>query len=165
MTTFPSTRFPRPLVLRRATAAELMTRRPLSFMYDTPIQQAAALLRLHDLRAAPVIDAAGRPLGLVTASACQAWEEFSRRSSPKFFATLRSDWTPVSTIANPNIDVVRIDTPSREVIDALSRRRAWRVFVTEDNDELVGVISMADVLRHLGEQRRRVRRSGASSLC
>ena len=166
MTTFTSPRFSRPLVLRPTTAAELMTRRPLSFLHDTPIQQASALLRLHELRAAPVIDFEGRPLGLVTASACQTWEEFSRRASPQTFAAIGSDWTPVSEIASPHIDIVRIDTPIREVIDALVERRAWRLFVTEDAGELVGVISMADVLRHLADAPpRRVRRSGASSLC
>lgn len=166
MTTFTSPRFSRPLVLRPRTAAELMTRRPLSFLHDTPIQQVAALLRLHQLRAAPVIDFAGRPLGLVTASACLAWEEFSRRSSPRSFAATGSDWTPVSEIATPHINVVRVDTPMREVIDALVDRNAWRLFVTEDSGELVGVISMANVLKHLAEyQPRRVGRSGASSLC
>jgi CBS-domain-containing membrane protein len=176
MTMFTANRVSPPLVLNQGTAAELMSRRPLAFMHDTPIPQAAALLRLHELRAAPVIDFAGRPLGLVTVSACQAWEEFSRRSAAGTRTQTGSDWTPVSQIASPNIDLVRIDTPIRAVIDAFVERRTWRLFVTEGSvtegsGELVGTIRMADVLRHLaphclaGECRRRVRRAGASSLC
>jgi CBS domain-containing protein len=181
MTTFTAKRFSSPLVLSQGTAAELMKRQPLAFVHDTPIPQAAALLRLQELRAAPVIDFAGRPLGLVTVSACQAWEDFSRRSAAGTKIQTGSDWTPVSQITSPNIDLVRLDTPIHEVIDAFVERRTWRLFVTDGSvtesgatdgsGELVGTISMADVLRHLaphclaGECRRRVRRAGASSLC
>ena len=171
MTKFTEKRVSPLLALNRRTAVELMTPRPLSFVHDTPVQHASALLNLHELRAAPVIDFKGRPLGLVSASACLAWEDFSQRSAPKARAAIRSDWTPVSQIASPSIDLVPMDAPIRAVIDAFVERRVWRLFVTGDSGELAGAISMADVLRHLAprclaeEPRRRVRRAGASSLC
>jgi CBS-domain-containing membrane protein len=70
--------------LRLSTAAELMTPNPLSFDKGTPICKASAMLAYYALEAAPVVDGYGRLAGLVSASACAAWKEFSMRSSPHF---------------------------------------------------------------------------------
>ena len=60
----------RPMSLRLSTAAELMTASPLSFDTNTPIHKASALLKFHNLEAAPVVDEYGRPLGVVSSAAC-----------------------------------------------------------------------------------------------
>jgi CBS domain-containing protein len=166
MTTFAYPAAPRPLVLRLSTAAELMTPTPLSFAKLMPIQQAAALLRQHGLDAAPVVDDDGFPVGLVTVSACAAWEEFSHRSSPEAGLT-RSDWTSVAEIATPRIALVSVDAPSQAVVDRLVEERARRVYVVDRSGALAGAVSMTDVLRRLdvGGSRWRAPRSDAAQLC
>jgi CBS domain-containing membrane protein len=167
MTTFAYPAAPRPMVLRPFTAAELMTRNPVSFDQNMPIQQAFALLKHHRLEAAPLIDEQGRLAGVVTAAACAAWEEFSLRSSRHGFVPEDLDWTAVFEIASADVASVSQSASSREVIERLVERRTRRVYVVNDADMLVGVVSMADVLRHLiaGGDGRVVSRAGAARLC
>ncbi len=167
MTTFAYPAAPRPMVLRLSTAAELMTPSPLSFDKNMPIPKAMALLKLHELDAAPVIDEAGRLAGVVTAAACAAWEEFSLRSLPRGMVPEDLDRTAVFEIASPAVESVRHSATTREVIDRLVQRRARRIYVLDDRNELVGVVSMSDVLRQLSgsSDTWRVSRAGATHLC
>jgi CBS domain-containing protein len=134
------------MVLRSTTAAEMMTPSPLTFEAHTPIPKAFALLTHHRIDAAPVVDHFGRPVGIVTKSDCAAWEDFTRRSTRGEF---RLDWTPVSEIMSPSIELIRIDELSHVVLNALVERRVRRVYAIDDEGKLVGVISMSDALRHL----------------
>src|SRR5579872_3949960 len=56
----------RPLILRPRTAAELMSNNPLSIRCDTPVGEAGNFLVDHHISAAPVIDEAGRPIGVLS---------------------------------------------------------------------------------------------------
>ena len=149
MTRLMSTRRMRPRVLRPTTAGDIMTANPLSFDRSTPIQKAAALLSLHGLDGAPVVDDFGRPVGIVTTSAYTAWEEFTRRSAPETYSLTRLDWAAVNEILCPNIELVALDTLSDAVIGRMIDRRARRVYVVNDAGKLVGVASTSDALRHL----------------
>src|SRR5262249_60317596 len=57
-----------PMILRAHTAAELMTPNPLSLREDVTLKEAIAFLVDRDLSGAPVIDEAGRPVGVLTQS-------------------------------------------------------------------------------------------------
>jgi len=157
----------RPVMLRLSTAAELMTPNPLSFKHGDSLQKVAALLSFHELDAAPVTDDAGRLVGLVSAEACAAWEEYSRRSSPHGFSAADLDETDISEIVGPIVEMVRDDASSQEVIAKLDRRKARRVYVVNSASELVGVISITDLLRLLGNRSgsKRVHRAAAALLC
>jgi CBS-domain-containing membrane protein len=56
------------LVLTADTAADLMTANPVSIHQDATIKEAVALFTDHGFNIAPVIDAAGRPVGVVSSS-------------------------------------------------------------------------------------------------
>jgi CBS domain-containing protein len=146
MTKLMYTRFPRPMVLRSTTAAEMMTSNPLTFETDTPIRKAFALLTHHRIDAAPVVNHFGRPVGIVTKSDCAAWQDFTRRSMRGEF---RPDETPVSEIMSSSIELIQVDELSHVVFNALIERRVRRVYAIDDKGKLVGVISMSDALRHL----------------
>ncbi|QDU26751.1 CBS domain protein [Anatilimnocola aggregata] len=149
MTTFASTIATQAMMLRPLTAADLMTHDPLSFDKYTPIQKASALLQLHALEAAPVVDELGRLAGVVTLAACAAWDEFTLRSSPQSFVEQSHDWTSVTEIAHPAVESTRRTTPVHEVVNRLMQGPVRRLYVINDRNELVGVISMPDVLLHL----------------
>jgi CBS-domain-containing membrane protein len=155
------------MVLRSFDVAELMTPNPLAFEKQMPIQKAAALLQFNGLDAAPVIDEHGRLVGVVTSTACAAWEEFSLRSSPHGFGREVLDLTPVLEISGPVVESVREDTPADEVIDRLAERRARRIYVVNERHELVGVVSLTDLIRHLAERvdHQPVSRASAALLC
>jgi CBS-domain-containing membrane protein len=149
MTLLATTIATRPMVLRLSTAAELMRNNPLSFDKNTPIHKASALLNFHSLEAAPVVDEHSRPEGVVTSAACADWQEFCVRSSLHGFISAEFDRTTVTEITNPTVEIVHEHEPSRDVIEKLLQQRLRRVYVVNDSGELIGVISTADVLRHL----------------
>lgn len=157
----------RSMMLRLSTAAELMTPNPLSFKQGDSLQKVAALLSFHDLDAAPVTDDNGRLVGLVSADACAAWEAYSRRSSPHGFSPADLDETDISAIVSPIVQRVREDATSQEVIDMLDQRKARRAYVVNSENELIGVISLTDLLRLLGNgsASKRVHRAAAALLC
>jgi CBS-domain-containing membrane protein len=70
-------------------------------------------------------------------------------------------------ISNPVVESVREDAPADEVIDHLAQRRGRRIYVVNQRHELVGVVSVADLIRHLTERvnGRPVSRAGAALLC
>lgn len=162
----------RSLALRWSTAAELMTPNPLSFHEDDSIQKVAALLGFHELDSAPVVDHAGRLMGLVSAEACAAWEEYSRRSSPHGLWAEFAE-TETSEIVNPIVETLREDASGQEVIETLGAfenldpEKSRRIYVIDAADELVGVISTTDVLRKLGNGSvaKPVQRAAAALLC
>lgn len=149
MTTLQVAARKRALVLRAKTAAELMTRDPLTFGRNTPIHQAAALLDLYELEAAPVVDPDNRPKGVVTRTKCADWQDFCARSFPKRFVSNALDRTPVAEIMRATIEVVRDRDSARAVIEKIFKKRLSRVYVICDEGALVGVVSKSDVLRHL----------------
>ena len=56
----------RPLTLNAATAADLMTPNPLSIRQNATVKEAAAFLTDRRISAAPVIDEAGRAVGVLS---------------------------------------------------------------------------------------------------
>ena len=56
------------LILDAATAQELMTPNPVALRADASIRDAVALLTDKGVSAAPVIDVAGRPVGVLSDS-------------------------------------------------------------------------------------------------
>jgi CBS domain-containing membrane protein len=152
MTTFASPVAPRPMVLRSFTVAEIMTPNPLAFEKQMPIQKAFALLQFNKLDAAPIIDEHRRLAGIVTAASCAAWEEFSLRSSPHGFVWEDLDLTPVWEISSPVVESIREDASTHQVIDRLAQQRARRIYVVNNRHELMGVVSMTDLIRHLTER-------------
>jgi CBS domain-containing protein len=137
------------MALRLSTAAELMTRKPLSFDKNMPIHAAIALFDSNGLSEAPVVDEFNRPEGVITRAACVDWQEFCVRSSPYGFTSDGFDQTTVAEIGNPVIKTVHSDDDTRKVIEKLLRSRLRRVYVVNDAEELIGVVSITDVLRHL----------------
>lgn len=62
--------------MREPTVAQIMTTRVVTAMRDTPFRELASLLTSSAVGAVPVIDTAGRPLGLVTETDLLAKLEF-----------------------------------------------------------------------------------------
>ena len=152
MTTFAPALLPQPTPLRPYTVAHIMTPDPLAFEKRMPIQKASALLQFNQLDAAPVVDEARRLAGIVTVASCTAWEEFSLRSAPSGFVPKELDTTPVGEIASPAVECVRENASAEEAMDRFAERRVRRIYVVNKDEELVGVVSVADLIRHLSER-------------
>jgi len=158
----------RKLTLTARTAAELMTTGVVSIDQAAPLRQAVATLVDRGFSAAPVTDAAGRPVGVVSmtdvvvhdrnaAAFAKPVPDFYLRSDLEAalgeptggFQVEVADRTPVKDVMTPVVFSVRPDTPARQVIEEMLHLRVHRLFVIDPDGVLVGVVAMSDVLRHL----------------
>jgi CBS domain-containing protein len=168
----PATAAPRALrgeqvILRAATAAELMTPNPLSLRGDATLHEAIAFLVDRNISGAPVIDEAGRPIGVLTQTdiLIHDREEVEHVAPPEieYGTPLPREWwnefqiekvntTPVSELMTPAVFCVGLSTPSWSVVEQMCDLNVHRLFVTDENGILVGVISAMDVVRHLSRK-------------
>jgi CBS-domain-containing membrane protein len=93
------------------------------------------------MSAAPVINEAGRAVGVVSLSDIVRHSAGGESTPPMD--------QPVRTIMNDEVFFVRPEAPIDNVIDDLLHCKVKRLFVADENGVLVGVISATDVLRYL----------------
>jgi CBS domain-containing protein len=157
------------LSLHAETAADLMTPNPVSIQADASIREAILLMSERRIGAAPVIDRAGRPVGVVSHSDILAHDRetvtFARRlpdfytphelavaageELPEGFQVEQVDTTRVRDIMTPAVFAVGPTTPAAQVVEQLLTLNVHRLFVVDRSGVLVGVISTMDILRHL----------------
>jgi CBS domain-containing protein len=159
---------PRRLTLKALTAADLMTGQVVSIEETAPLREAVATFVDRGISGAPVINDAGRPVGVISLSDIVIHDRNSvtyARPAAEFFtrSDLRAEFgedvggfqveavdrTLVRDVMTPTVCAVRPDTPVYEVIQEMVLLHVHRLFVTDRDGVLVGVISMTDVLRHL----------------
>ena len=156
---------PPALVLAAQTAEELMVPNPISLRGDATIPEAVALMTDRGFSAAPVIDEAGRPVGVLSRTDvlihereqvrhAQPAEEVHAegrawRSRHEGFSIEIADSTSVSDIMTPTVFTVRTTTAAADVIKRLCELKVQQLFVVDEMDSLVGVISALDIVRHL----------------
>jgi CBS domain-containing protein len=158
----------RKLALHANTAADLMTEDVVSIDQGALLHHAVATFVDRKFSAAPVTDAAGRPVGVLSmtdviihdrnsvAYARQAPEYYFKADlqevidePEKGFQVDLADRTPVRDLMTPVVFSVRPDTPARQVIEQMLHLRVHRLFVIDGDGILVGVVSMTDVMRRL----------------
>jgi CBS domain-containing protein len=128
---------------------DVMTPNPRCCAPDTPVQQAAVLMREGDCGAIPVIETAsatseGRVIGIITDRdiACRV---VATGRDPRQLTVGESMSTPVVT--------VRADAGLNECCQVMEQRKVRRVPVVDDAGHCVGIVSQADVARHAPEAR------------
>jgi CBS-domain-containing membrane protein len=139
------------LTLWAETAADLMTSNPMSIRADATVREAIEVLTDHGFSAAPVIDEAGRPLGVVSRADILVHDREKAVGQPPDPAlpAETTDATRVRDIMTPAVFSVRPGTPATSVVEQLLELKVHRLYVVEDDGTLVGVITVLDVLRHL----------------
>jgi transcriptional regulator len=126
---------------RAVLARDVMTPNPVSINETASIRETAAFLLAKRMSAAPVINEAGRAVGVVSLSDVVR-NSAAGESSPRIDPHVR-------TIMNDEVLFVRPGVSIDNVIDDLLQCRVKRLFVADKNDVLVGVISATDVLRYI----------------
>ncbi|MBN9522692.1 CBS domain-containing protein [bacterium] len=146
-----------PLVLHTRTAAELMTPDPKSLRQDALVAEAAVFLSARGFSAAPVIDEAGRPVGVV--SRTDLLHHHGQRAArlltaPPGTADARAEAAApgaIRDVMTPAVFCVHAETPAAKVVEKMLALNVRRLFVVDEAGVLVGVVSAFDVLRGLGE--------------
>jgi len=135
---------PPPLVLHAETAEELMSPNPLSVRDDATVAEVIAVLTDRGISAVPVIDDAGRAIGVVSRGDIVAHEREmgALQQAP--------DPTRARDIMTPVVFSVFPESPAAQVVSEMVRMNVQRLFVMDHDSIIVGLISALDVLRHLG---------------
>ena len=148
-----------PMVLGARTATDLMTPNPLSIRQSATVSEAATFLASRGISAAPVIDEAGRPVGVVSSTDILihvGQGAVYRVGSPEPPALSgdgpRAEATNRSTVRDvmtPGVFCVRPETPAAKVVEKMLALKVRRLFVVDGDGALIGVISAIDVLGKL----------------
>lgn len=160
-----------PFALLRAK--DLMSPNPVSIHRDASVREASAMMTDRGFGAAPVIDDAGQPVGVVSRTDIlihgreyvhkreyvprtstydeTEWDIFPESSESEEVSIDAADRTTVAEIMTPVVFTVSQETPAREVVKRMRELKVHHLFVVDDGLALVGVISPLDVLRHTME--------------
>jgi CBS domain-containing protein len=133
------------LSLHADVAAGLMEPNPVSIRENATVDEAIAFLVDKGLRAAPVINDAGRPVGVVSGTDILAHDREKARGAP----SATRDSALVRDIMTPVLFSVAPDTPAARVVAEMVSLQINRLFVVDGDGSLVGVISALDILRRL----------------
>ena len=141
-------------------ASDVMTREILSVGPDTTVAEAIRTMLDNRISGLPVIDEAGRLVGILTeGDLMRRGETGTERQRPRWLEILmgpgrlageyvRTHGRKVDGIMTRDVVSVTPDTPLKEVVELMERRRIKRMPVL-DGDVLVGILSRADLLRAL----------------
>lgn len=146
------------------TAGEIMTRNPISIRAAANIREAIALFTDHNFRAAPVIDDAGKPVGVISqmdilihhreqpwhrpTEGLHSWDAPGRQL-PEGFSEEVVDHATVADVMTPFLFSVPTDARFPQIVEQMMEQQIHHLFVTDESDLLVGVISALDLLQRL----------------
>lgn len=141
-------------------AQDIMTRNVVTTAPEATVAEVATLLVERHISAAPVVDAAGRLVGIVSEGDLVRRPEVSGERRPSWWLTLISDQSErardyvkthgrnVAEIMTRDVVTISETTPISDIARLLEGRRIKRVPVTRDG-KVVGIVARADLLRAL----------------
>lgn len=144
------------------TAADVMTREVVTARPEDTLRRAAQLMLKRAVSGLPVVDAAGRVVGLVSEADLvrpddAAEQRFHRwldilaegqELSPDVVATIDAGNRPVSKVMRTDPAKVAENTPLRDVARLVGQDNVRRVLVMRD-DKLMGIVARRDLVRAL----------------
>ncbi|MGW6455526.1 CBS domain-containing protein [Streptomyces sp. NPDC055078] len=121
--------------MRNRRVADLMTPTAVSVQRGTAFKEIARLLDEYGITAVPVVDAEGRPVGVVSEA------DLLRRQTSKVTAsTAEGMMSSPAVVAEPGWSAVR-------AARVMEQRRIKRLPVVDGSGRLTGVISRSDLLQ------------------
>jgi CBS domain-containing protein len=154
--------------VREATARDLMTPNPVSISGSATVEEVVAFLADTGYSAAPVLDEAGRPVGVVSRTDVVVYDRARVAASADasgYYDRANLALPPPATVKDnpaagqdrlvrasdlmtPAVFSVSLRTPARRVAAQMAELNVHRLFVVDDDGVLVGVVSALDLLRH-----------------
>lgn len=150
-------------------AHQIMTRNVITIAPDASIHDAAKLMIDHHVSGLPVVDGAGKLIGIVTERDFlrrqelgteikrPRWLEFLRGPGRQAVDFVREAGRKVHEIMTPNVYSVIPDAELVDIVEIMERHRIKRVPVVQ-SDHLVGIVSrhnfvaaIADITRDTAE--------------
>ncbi len=117
-----------------STIGSLMTANPASCTPQTPIRQVAQLMIDNDCGQIPVVDADGRPVGVVT----------DRDIAVRLVAAGKGEATAADAMTSP-CRWVSADSGVHDAVKLMESAKIRRVPVVDADGRLAGIVSIADL--------------------
>jgi CBS domain-containing protein len=123
--------------------SELMSRNPCTVSPDTPVSEAARLMKEEDVGIVPVVERVGgaetrgRLVGVVT----------DRDIAIRHVAESRASDAPVRDVMSGGVKTASPDDSVEQVMELMGREQVRRIPVVDERGSLVGVVSQADLAR------------------
>lgn len=143
------------------TVADVMTRQVVSVRPDTPVAEIVALLIDRALRAAPVVDAENRVIGIITDGdllthgatglPLALQRELSLAERAATIETLAAHPHTAADLMTPNPITLPETTPLAEAAAVMADRGLKRIPVVDAQQRLVGIVSRSDLLATVAE--------------
>lgn len=118
-------------------ARDIMTPRVLTVSADARVDHAVWSLSAKGITGAPVCDAAGKVVGVLSRSDLIDGDTHGVVSGDR----------PVSAVMTPEVWAVHPDAPASEAVALMVARGIHRVVVMEHEHALVGIITSMDVMK------------------
>lgn len=116
---------------------DLMTPNPVSVRHGITVREAAAFLAEYGIGAAPVVNDAGRAVGVLS------------RTDVLLAVNAGLDGAPVREVMSPGVIAVQSNADALQASEIMTRCMVRRVFVVDDEGVPVGVVSVTDLFRGL----------------
>lgn len=141
-------------------AGDVMTRNVATVAPDTTVDKIVDAMMTRHISAVPVVDAAGRVVGIVSEGDLVRRQELGTDKHPSWWLRLisapedrahdylKAHGVHAKDVMTKDVATVSADTDLSEVADLLEDKRIKRVPVVEDG-KLVGIVSRADLIRGL----------------
>ncbi len=128
-------------------AQEIMTPFPVCVTPETPISEAARLMKDQNVGMLPVVQADGskRLVGVITDRDIAMRHVAEGHASTD--CAVSEAMTEHVTTCSPSTDV-------DEVMDVMGREQVRRIPIVDERGDLVGVVAQADVVLHAGDDKK-----------
>lgn len=124
-------------------AKDVMTTTVVSVRPDTPIKEVSAILLAHEISGAPVVDARGGLVGIVSETDLVALEA-SRREGWRRVRVPRA----ATDVMVRSVATLPPDAPVSDVAGLMLERRVTRIPIVQEG-RLVGIVTRRDLLQVL----------------
>jgi len=145
-------------------ARDIMTETVIACVPDTKLEDAVKSLAEHEISGMPVIDAAGRVVGIISESDLLLADHLEpprvktalfglyimRQSLIDRIAELRG--VRVADVMTRHVISFGPDTPVDEIARTLHDKKINRVPVVDEEGKLIGLLSRADIIRALAQR-------------
>jgi CBS domain-containing protein len=123
--------------------SEIMTKNPRTVSPDTPVSEAARVMKEEDVGLVPVVERVGgaetrgRLVGVVT----------DRDIAIRHVAEGRTGDSPVSDVMSGGVRTCSPDDSVDDAMDLMGREQIRRIPIVDERGALVGVVAQADLAR------------------
>ncbi|MBI5495865.1 MAG: CBS domain-containing protein [Deltaproteobacteria bacterium] len=129
------------------TAADIMTRRPVTILSSTTVAQAVRTLDMLSVRHLPVVNEDGELVGMVSDRDLRGFP--GGVPLPEVLPEVPAPGTPVVEIMTGNVVQAAADDPVVDIAALMVDHRVGAIPIVDPDSRLEGIVSYVDILRAL----------------